>query len=234
MALKCVAIDDEPLALELIKNYVKRFPALEMVNVFEDAISGAEYLNQHGADLLFLDVNMPDINGVELARSLAKSPMIIFTTAYRNYAFESYELQAIDYLLKPIDLKRFTIAVEKAIDFHQHKTVPQDKNEDQAIYIYSEYKMIKIWLNDIEYIESMGDYLKIYQTTVDKPVLTLTTMKKLLEKLPADQFARIHRGYIVSIGKIKSIHNRKVQLAKMELPIGDAYKDFIDQQKRNL
>lgn len=234
MALRCIAIDDEPLALELIKNYVKRFPTLEMVNVFEDAISGAEYLNHYGADLLFLDVNMPDINGVELARSLTKSPMIIFTTAYRNYAFESYELQAIDYLLKPIDLKRFTIAVEKAIDFHQHRTISQDKTEDQAIYIYSEYKMIKIWLKDIEYIESMGDYLKIYQSHVDKPLLTLTTMKKLIEKLPAEQFARIHRGFIVAIGKIRSIHNRKVQLAKMELPVGDAYKDFIDQQKGNL
>ncbi|RYG15196.1 MAG: response regulator transcription factor [Chitinophagaceae bacterium] len=230
----CVAIDDEPLALELIKNYVKRFPALEMVAVFEDAISGAEYLNQQGADLLFLDVNMPDINGVELARSLAKSPMIIFTTAYRNYAFESYELQAIDYLLKPIDLKRFTIAVEKAIDFHKHKTVPKDTAEEQAIYVYAEYKMIKVWVKDIEYIESMGDYLKIFQTNIDKPLLTLTTMKKILEKLPVDQFARVHRGFIVATGKIKSIHNRKVQLAKIELPIGDAYKDFIDQQKGNL
>ena len=234
MVLKCVAIDDEPLALALIKNYLERFPLLEMVKVFEDAISGAEYLNQHGVDLLFLDVNMPDINGVALARSLISRPMIIFTTAYRNYAFESYELQAIDYLLKPIDLKRFTIAVEKAIDFHQHKTQLQDKTEDQSIYIYSEYKMIKIWLKNIEYIESMGDYLKIYQTDTDKPLLTLTTLKKLLEKLPSAQFARIHRGFIVAIAKIKSIHNRKVQLAKTELPIGDAYKDFIDQQKEKL
>ncbi|MBC7614670.1 MAG: response regulator transcription factor [Pedobacter sp.] len=234
MVLKCVAIDDEPLALALIKNYLERFPLLEMVKVFEDAISGAEYLNQHGVDLLFLDVNMPDINGVALARSLINRPMIIFTTAYRNYAFESYELQAIDYLLKPIDLKRFTIAVEKAIDFHQHKTQLQDKTEDQSIYIYSEYKMIKIWLKNIEYIESMGDYLKIYQTDTDKPLLTLTTLKKLLEKLPSAQFARIHRGFIVAIAKIKSIHNRKVQLAKTELPIGDAYKDFIDQQKEKL
>ena len=234
MALKCVAIDDEPLALELIKNYVRRFPALEIVNVFEDAISGAEYLNQYEIDLLFLDVNMPDINGVALARSLTNRPMIIFTTAYRNYAFESYELQAIDYLLKPIDLKRFTIAVEKAIDFHQHRTKLHDQTEEQSIYIYSEYKMIKIWLKNIEYIESMGDYLKIYQTNTDKPLLTLTTLKKLLDKLPSAQFARIHRGFIVAIAKIKSIHNRKVQLAKIELPIGDSYKDFIDQQKENL
>jgi two-component system LytT family response regulator len=233
MPLKCVAIDDEPLALELIKTYVKRFPSLELIGVFEDAISGAEYLNQNTVDLLFLDVNMPDITGVELARSLTNSPMIIFTTAYRNYAFESYELQAIDYLLKPIDFKRFTTAVEKAIDFNSYKTAPQENNGDGAIYVYSEYKMVKVWLKDIIYIESMGDYLKIYQDRSDKALLTLTTMKKILEKLPENQFARIHRGFIVAIDKIKSIHNKKVQLADIELPIGDAYKDFIQQQRGN-
>jgi two-component system LytT family response regulator len=233
MPLKCVAIDDEPLALELIKTYVKRFPSLELVAAFEDAISGAEYLNQNTVDLLFLDVNMPDISGVDLARSLTSNPMIIFTTAYRNYAFESYELQAIDYLLKPIDFKRFTTAVEKAIDFNSYKTVPQETNGDGAIYVYSEYKMVKIWLKDIIYIESMGDYLKIYQDQHEKALLTLTTMKKILEKLPENQFARIHRGFIVAVDKIKSIHNKKVQLADVELPIGDAYKDFIQQQKGN-
>ena len=231
MSLKCVAIDDEPLALELIKTYVQRFPTLTLVGVFEDAISGAEYLNQNTVDLLFLDVNMPDISGVELARTLTNSPMIIFTTAYRNYAFESYELQAIDYLLKPIDFKRFTTAVEKAIDFHAYKTIPQETNADGAIYVYSEYKMVKVWLKDIIYIESMGDYLKIYQDQIEKPLLTLTTMKKIIEKLPEAQFARIHRGFIVAISKIKSIHGKKVQLPQIELPIGDAYKDFIQQQR---
>jgi two-component system LytT family response regulator len=233
MTLKCVAIDDEPLALELIKTYVKRFPSLTLVGSFEDAISGAEFLNQNTVDLLFLDVNMPDITGVELARSLTNSPMIIFTTAYRNYAFESYELQAIDYLLKPIDFNRFTTAVEKAIDFHSYKTVPQETNAEAAIYVYSEYKMVKIWLKDITYIESMGDYLKIYQEQTEKPLLTLTTMKKILEKLPEHQFARIHRGFIVALDKIRSIHGKKVQLAQIELPIGDAYKDFIQQQRGN-
>lgn len=233
MPLKCVAIDDEPLALELIKTYVQRFPSLTLVGAFEDAISGAEFLNQNMVDLLFLDVNMPDITGVDLARSLSNSPMIIFTTAYRNYAFESYELQAIDYLLKPIDFKRFTTAIEKAIDFNSYKTVPQETNSDSAIYVYSEYKMVKIWLKDIIYIESMGDYLKIYQENSDKPLLTLTTMKKILEKLPENQFARIHRGFIVALDKIKSIHGKKVQLAQIELPIGDAYKDFIQQQRGN-
>ncbi|WP_316798937.1 LytTR family DNA-binding domain-containing protein [Pedobacter frigidisoli] len=231
MALRCVAIDDEPLALELIKTYVARFPGLQLVQVFEDALSGAEYLKQNPVDLLFVDVNMPDITGVELVRSLVNSPMIIFTTAYRNYAFESYELQAIDYLLKPIDFSRFTAAVEKAVDFYNYKSATQESVSDESIYVYSEYKMIKIVLRDIEYIESMGDYLKIYQSGNDKPVLTLMTMKKILEKLPEDSFARVHRSFIVALAKIKSIHNRKVNLSNAELPIGDAYSGFINQQK---
>lgn len=231
MALKCVAIDDEPLALELIKTYVSRFPDLQLVQVFEDALSGAEYLKQTPVDLLFVDVNMPDITGVELVRSLVNSPMIIFTTAYRNYAFESYELQAIDYLLKPIDFSRFTAAVEKAIDYHKYKNAVQENTNDESIYVYSEYKMIKILLRDIEYIESMGDYLKIYQSNIEKPVLTLMTMKKVLEKLPDDQFSRVHRSFIVALAKIKTIHNRKVNLNHAELPIGDAYSGFINQQK---
>ncbi|WP_316737785.1 LytTR family DNA-binding domain-containing protein [Pedobacter aquatilis] len=233
MALKCVAIDDEPLALELIKTYVSRFPGLQLVQIFEDALSGAEYLKQNPVDLLFVDVNMPDITGVELVRSLVNSPMIIFTTAYRNYAFESYELQAIDYLLKPIDFNRFKAAVEKAIDFHKYKAATQESANDESIYVYSEYKMIKILLRDVEYIESMGDYLKIYLAGIDKPILTLMTMKKVLEKLPEEQFARIHRSFIVALNKIKSIHNRKVNLANAELPIGDAYSSFINQQKGN-
>ncbi|KLT64882.1 LytTR family DNA-binding domain-containing protein [Pedobacter sp. BMA] len=231
MALRCVAIDDEPLALELIKTYVARFPGLQLIQVFEDALSGAEYLKQNPVDLLFVDVNMPDITGVELVRSLVASPMIIFTTAYRNYAFESYELQAIDYLLKPIDFSRFTAAVEKAIDFYKYKSATQESISDESIYVYSEYKMIKILLRDIEYIESMGDYLKIYLSGNEKPILTLMTMKKILEKLPEDSFARVHRSFIVALAKIKSIHNRKVNLSSAELPIGDAYSGFINQQK---
>ncbi|WP_316795828.1 LytTR family DNA-binding domain-containing protein [Pedobacter agri] len=231
MALKCVAIDDEPLALELIKTYVAKFPALQMIQVFENALSGAEYLKNNTIDLLFVDVNMPDITGVELVRSLEHSPMIIFTTAYKNYAFESYELQALDYLLKPIDFKRFTAAVEKAIDYHKYKNATVETGNDESIYVYAEYKMIKILLRDVEYIESMGDYLKIYLNGIDKPLLTLMTMKKILEKLPDNQFARIHRSFIVALNKIKSIHNKKVQLNHAELPIGDAYSAFINQQK---
>ncbi|MFA6086143.1 LytR/AlgR family response regulator transcription factor [Mucilaginibacter sp.] len=225
MQLKCVAIDDEPLALELIKNYVTRFPALQMLQTFEDAISGAEYLRQNTVDLLFVDINMPDITGIDLVRSLTLKPMVIFTTAYKNFAFEGFELEAIDYLLKPIDVKRFGKAVEKAVDYYKYKNAPANEGQDESLYVYSEYRMVKISLKEIEYIESMEDYIKIHLQNA-KTVLTLMPMKKVLEKLPEEKFQRIHRSYIVPVNKINSIQNRKVKLDSIELPISDSYVDF--------
>src|SRR4051812_45216718 len=131
MVLKCIAIDDEPLALRLISEYVLRFPALQMVNTFEDAISGAEFLKSTPIDLLFVDIDMPDITGIDLVRSLHVKPMVIFTTAYKNFAFEGFELEALDYILKPIDIKRFTKAVEKAIDYYKYKTKPAAEETDE-------------------------------------------------------------------------------------------------------
>jgi two-component system LytT family response regulator len=225
MQLKCVAIDDEPLALELIKNYVTRFPVLQMLQTFEDAVSCAEYLRQNAVDLLFVDINMPDITGIDLVRTLASKPMVIFTTAYKNFAFEGFELEAIDYLLKPIDVKRFGKAVEKAVDYYKYKNILADEGQDESLYVYSEYRMVKINLKDIEYIESMEDYIKIHLQFA-KTVLTLMSMKKVLEKLPEEKFQRIHRSYIVPINKVRSIQNRKVKLNTIELPISDSYIDF--------
>ena len=225
MALKCIAIDDEPLALELIKNYVAWFPALQLVNTFEDAISGAEYLRNNPIDLLFIDINMPDITGIDLVRSLTVKPMVIFTTAYKNFAFEGFELEAIDYLLKPIDVKRFGKAVEKAVDYYKYKTAFTKEGEDESLYVYSEYRMVKIDLKEIEYIESMEDYIKIHLHNA-KTILTLMPLKKVLEKLPEDKFQRIHRSYIIPVNKIISIQNRKVKLPGIELPISDSYIDF--------
>ncbi|MDB5118906.1 MAG: DNA-binding response regulator [Sphingobacteriales bacterium] len=226
MSLKCVAIDDEPLALELITKYVALFPELQLIYTFEDAVSGAEFLAKSSVDLLFIDINMPDITGLDLVRSLTKKPMVIFVTAYKNFAFEGFELQALDYLLKPIDFKRFSAAVTKAIDYYNYKN-SDNSESDESIYVYSEYRMIKIELKDIEYIESMEDYIKIYLTSAPKPVLTLMTLKKMLEKLPNTGFRRIHRSYIVALKKIKVIHNRKVKLANAELTVSDSYSDFI-------
>jgi DNA-binding LytR/AlgR family response regulator len=223
--LKCIAIDDEPLALRLIAKYVLEFPALQMVQTFDDAISGAEYLKRGTVDLLFIDINMPDISGIDLVRSLENKPIIIFTTAYKNFAYEGFELEAIDYLLKPIDFKRFARAVEKAIEYNKYKNAPAEEKTDDSLYVYSEYRMVKIDLPDIEYIESMEDYIKIHIQNA-KTVLTLMPLKKILEKLPSDRFQRIHRSYIVPVNKIRSIHNRKVQLSGIELPVSDSYMDF--------
>jgi DNA-binding LytR/AlgR family response regulator len=224
--LKCIAIDDEPLALKLITRYVDQFPELQLVQTFEDAISGAEYLKQASIDLLFIDINMPDVTGIELVRSLEKKPIIIFITAYKNFAYEGFELEALDYILKPIDAKRFAKAVEKAIDYYKYKHTGPDEKTDNSLYVYSEYRMVKINMDDIEYIESMEDYIKIHVHNA-KTILTLMPLKKVLEKLPADKFQRIHRSFIVAVDKIKSIHNRKVQLADAELPVSESYMDFV-------
>ena len=231
MPLRCIAIDDEPPALALIREYVSKFPALQLAQTFDDAISGAEYLRQQPVDLLFIDINMPDITGLDLVRSLQERPLIIFTTAYKKFAHEGFELDAVDYLLKPISFERFSRAVQKAIEFHEYKSKPRYEQEE-SLFIYSEYRMMKVNLQDIEYIESLEDYIKIHRVQ-EKPILTLMTLKGVLEKLPSHKFKRIHRSYIVSVDKVKSILNRKVTLnSGTELPVSDSYVSFINEWKQ--
>lgn len=231
MTLRCIAIDDEPPALALIREYVSKFPALQLAQTFDDAISGAEYLRQQPVDLLFIDINMPDITGLDLVRSLQERPLIIFTTAYKKFAHEGFELDAVDYLLKPISFERFSRAVQKAIEFHEYKSKPRYEQEE-SLFIYSEYRMMKVNLQDIEYIESLEDYIKIHRVQ-EKPILTLMTLKGVLEKLPSHKFKRIHRSYIVSVDKVKSILNRKVTLnSGTELPVSDSYVSFINEWKQ--
>jgi two-component system, LytTR family, response regulator len=225
MNIKCIAIDDEPLALVLLKQYTSRFPELELIGLFDDPIAGAEFMNQQKPDLLFVDINMPDINGLDLVRALEYKPMIIFTTAYKEFALEGFDLDAVDYLLKPISFGRFSKAATKAIEYHQSKK-PGESNTSNALFVRSEYQVIKINLEDIEYIESIADYLKIHRTN-EKPLMTLMTIKAVLEKLPPNQFKRIHRSYIVPVKKIKSVANKKLRLSFVELPVSDKYIDVV-------
>jgi len=228
MLLKCIAIDDEPPALELMAEYISRVPELQLLQTFDDAISGAEFLRHNPVDLLFIDINMPDITGIELVKSLEQKPIIIFTTAYKKFAYEGFELDAVDYLLKPIDFGRFSRAIAKAMEYYDYKKTAGQR-ENNFLFVRSEYRIIKINLGDIEYIESLEDYIKIY-TSTDKPVLTLMPLKKVLEKLPPEKFKRIHRSYIISTDKVRSVQGRKVQLASnKELPISESYLDFIDE-----
>ncbi len=228
MKLKCIAIDDEPLALELIKEYVGQIPELQLLQTFDDAISGGEFLRNNQVDLLFIDINMPDITGIELVRSLQQKPMTIFTTAYKKFAFDGFELDAIDYLLKPIDMDRFKKSVTKAIEFNAYKISKKDLL-GESLFVRSEYKMLKVELNNIDYIEGLEDYIKIHLIN-DRPILTLMTLKAVIEKLPVDKFKRIHRSYIVPVKKVKAILNKKVTLQSgTELPISDTYASFINE-----
>lgn len=228
MQLKCIAIDDEPLSLALIQEYVSRFPALRLVQTFDDAISAAEFLRQTPVDLLFVDINMPDINGIDLVRSLTVKPVVIFITAHRKFAVEGFELEALDYLLKPLNFDRFSRTIQRALEYHQYKqqsgTLPA-----AAIFVRAEYKLVKIALQDVLYIEGLQDYIKIH-LQLGKPVMTLMTLKAMLEKLPPAQFRRIHRSYIVPVNRVTAIVNKKVRLGNtIELPIGDSYAGFIDE-----
>lgn len=229
MQIRWVAIDDEPLALNVIREYAKSFPALQLVQTFDDAIAGAEFLRQHPVDLLFIDINMPDITGIGLVRSLVNKPMVIFTTAYKQFALEGFELDAVDYLLKPISPERFEKAVQKAVEYYRFKNGIKEERAE-ALFVRSGYELVKINLSDIEYIESLEDYLKIHRVN-GKPVMTLMTVKAILEKLPPNDFQRIHRSYVVSLNYIRSVANRKVRLPNAELPVSDRYAGFINDWK---
>jgi DNA-binding LytR/AlgR family response regulator len=228
MGIKCVAIDDEPVALQLMKAYIEKSPALQLVQVFEDAISAAEFLRMHPVDLLFVDIQMPNVNGLDLVRAIENKPMIIFTTAHRKIAFEGFELQAIDYLLKPVSVERFTKAVAKAEEYYKFKNTAA--SQDEYLFVYSEYKLTKIDLNDIEFIESLEDYVRIHLTN-GKPILSLMPLKRVLQKLPQEKFQRVHRSYIVSVNKIKGVNNKRIILAAAQVPVSDSYLDAVRKLK---
>lgn len=229
MAIKCVAIDDEPLALQLMKAYIEKSPALQLLRVFEDAVKAKEFLKMNPVDLLFVDIEMPDINGLDLVRAIENKPMIIFTTAHRKFAFEGFELQAIDYLLKPVSFERFTKAVAKAEEYYKFKN--NSASQDEYLFVYSEYKLTKIDLNEIEFIESLEDHTRIHLTN-GKPILSLIPLKRVLQKLPQGKFQRVHRSYIVAVNKIKGVNNKRIILAAAQVPVSDSYLDVVRNLKK--
>ena len=225
----CVAIDDEPLALEVIKIYIAKIPDLNLIGSFSDAAEGLAFLQKNIVTLLFLDINMPNLNGFELYYALQIKPMIIFTTADKRYAVEAFEIDAIDYLLKPFNFIRFEIAITKTYNRRQVKE--KEDISTQHLYIHSDYKIVKIAFSEIVYIEASDDYVTIY--TGIQSYLTLLSMKKILGKLPAMDFLRIHRSYIVAKDKISFLQYRKIGLLNnIELPVGDTYRRTISSLKK--
>jgi DNA-binding LytR/AlgR family response regulator len=230
MTKTCVAVDEDVLALELIKAHIARIPALTLLQEFDDAIATLDYLRTTLIDILFIDTQLHDISGIDLVRSLEKKPLVIFTVADNIFSDEGLQSGEIAYLLKPVGFDQFTKAVSKALDFLEiiNKSQPEP---EESLFINSRYRLMKINLGDIEYIESQEDYLKIH-IPGSEPVLTLMTLKKVLQKLPAGKFKRIHRSYVVATARVSAIQNRKAILASgQELPISSTYLSFIQEWK---
>ncbi len=229
MPLRCIVVDDESLARKLLEENIRQLPFLEWVRSCKNAFEAMEVLQTEQIDLMFLDIQMPGMLGTKLLQSLPNQPMVIFVTAYANYAVESYELNVVDYLLKPVSLERFTKATLKAWELQQKRhpapetpALPEAAKAADFFFVNVEYALVKISVPDITYIEGMKDYVKIYLSTARKPVLTKSTLKAIEEKLPPQKFMRVHKSFIVHVDKIESIRNREIRIGEAEIPVGEA------------
>ena len=223
--ISCIAIDDEPLALQLITEYASKISFLSLKKTFTNPDEAKLWLHENNVDLLFLDIQMPDINGLQFYKSLPKKPQVVFTTAYSEFAVEGFNVDAVDYLLKPFEYDRFLKSVYKAKEYLEF--LSNQELQMASIFIKVDYQLMKINLKEIELIEGLDDYIRIY--IKPKPVLALMTLKSLQEKLPTHEFIRIHRSYIVPISKIESFGKNKVKVNGKEIPIGSSYGDVYQQ-----
>lgn len=232
MKLKCAIVDDEPLALGLLKSYALKTPSLELVGEYSSAVQAMNDMQGKQVDLLFLDIQMPELSGLEFSKMVDPRTRIVFTTAFQQYAIDGYKVSALDYLLKPISYADFLGAVNKAVQWFE--LLAQPREEKKSIFVKSEYKLIQIELADILYVEGLKDYVRIYEEGEPKPVMTLMTMKAIEDMLPPSRFLRVHRSFIVQKDKIRVIDHNRIVFGKTYIPIGDSYKqqfqDFLDRR----
>lgn len=231
--MKCIVIDDEPLAIDLLKDYLDKIPYMELKKTFTNPLEGLTYLQENQVDLVFLDVELPFLSGIEFVRCLQSKPQIIFTSAYEKYALAGYDLEITDYLIKPILFERFLKAVNKAYSRYkvhkkatEHKeisNVPEKENLHDFIMVKTGYNTVNISLNDVLYIEGLKDYVKIY--TPGKTILTLNSLKRLQDILPENRFVRVHRSFIVALQKIDSIQKNRIVIGKTYVPVGENFKN---------
>jgi DNA-binding LytR/AlgR family response regulator len=228
--INCIAVDDEPLALDLIEDNIKQVPFLNLVGTCKNAFEAAEIIQNNKIDLIFLDIQMPGISGIQFIKSLTSNPMVIFITAYEQYALEGFDLNVIDYLLKPVSLERFLKACNKANEFFVLKNQAnktQNSFIDEYFFVNAEYSLVKIKYNEILYIEGLKDYIKIYLSTQPRPVITRMTMKSIEEKLSVLPFMRVHKSFIVSLSKIESIRNLKISIGTHIIPVSEQFADEL-------
>ena len=241
MIIKCAIVDDEPLAVELLASYVKKIPFLELCGKYSNATDALHGIGEEPVDLLFLDIQMPELNGLELSKMVPENTRIVFTTAFNQYAVDGFRVNALDYLLKPISYADFLEASNKALQWFQlvqqneqqaQAAAPAPEEEQRSIFVKSEYKLLQIDLDDIRYIEGLKDYVKIYTEQSPHPILSLMNMKAIEQMLPASRFIRVHRSFIVQKSKIREIERNRIVFGDVYIPIGDSYKqafqDFIN------
>lgn len=222
--IKAIALDDEPLALKIIENFCSKVPFIGLEKTFSKPSEALKHLQKFPADLLFLDIQMPSLTGIEFYKSVKQDTMVIFTTAHSEYAVESYNLSAIDYLLKPFTFERFEQAANKANEYYNY--IHKQQTVLPHLFIRADYSLIKITISDILYIEGLDDYLKIHLQD-QKPVVARMTMKAMMEKLPPDDFIRVHRSFIVPLKRIEQIRNKMITVASQEIPIGGSYEEQV-------
>jgi two-component system response regulator LytT len=243
MILNCIAVDDEPLALDMICSYIEQTPSLNLIGRYSGSVDALKGIHAKDIDLIFLDIRMPDLSGIELARILEQyrvkgNMRVVFTTAFDQYALEGFKVDALDYLLKPFSFVDFSKTVTKALSYFElirnpgaHPVVKAEgpkEQETKYLYLKVEHQLMRIALDDIIYIEGLKDYVKVYLLSESKAVLSLISMKTLEEKLPADKFMRIHRSFIVSLDKIKATNKKSIQIAQATIPVTDQYKEVFN------
>ena len=229
-----IAIDDEPLALQLIVDYIQKTPDLMLVGQFENPLEAAQFISKTHIDIVFTDIQMPGLNGIEFTRSMVNGTVVIFTTAFAKYAIEGFKLDIADYLLKPFTYEEFLTSVHKAERMIRSSTKPADDvlSNNEFLFLKSDYKIKRINFQNILYIEGLKEYVKVYTLLSDKPILSLSSLKILEIKLPSDKFMRVHRSFIVNLEKIETIDRSRIVFGKKYIPIGEQYKDkfqeFLD------
>ena len=225
--IKVIAIDDEPLALQLVTGYIAKTPGLKMLGGFDNPLDAMEFMSHEDVDLVFVDIQMPDLTGIEFTRSIASGTKVIFTTAFEKYALEGFRLDVVDYLLKPFSYEEFLKAVQKAqrLIKLEKSALNQVEANNEFLFLKSDYKIKRINFNDILYVEGLKDYVKVFTVNSTKPVLSLTTMKLLESKLPESKFLRVHRSFIVNLEKIDTIERSRIVFGKTYIPVSEQYKD---------
>ena len=229
-----IAIDDEPLALQLVVDYIQKTPDLKLAGQFENPLEAAQFISKNPIDIVFTDIQMPGLNGVEFTRSMVNGPVVIFTTAFAKYAIEGFKLDVADYLLKPFTYEEFLTSVHKAERMIRSNTKPADDvlSNSEFLFLKSDYKIKRINFQNILYFEGLKEYVKVYTMLSDIPILSLSSLKTLELKLPADKFMRVHRSFIVNLEKIETIDRSRIVFGKKYIPVGDQYKEkfqeFLD------